>query len=359
MENTENKQDPQMEENDCQNAQEVNAHKEGQSVANKEPLVKKPEQNKVKKYIKEYVVVLLSAILQALGVYVFVQPNNFSPGGFLGVGTFVEYLTKDTSFPINAGVLFFIINIPIIIIAFFKFKKDFIIKTIITIFLDSGILAIMPYLHIPQFIVNPANGNGYAFILAAVAGGIMCGASIALLMRVDGCNGGTEIIGALLQKKFPATNISWFIFALDSSVIVLSAFFVDPTMFGGTGFAPVLIPMLLSLCKMFCASKTIEIIIRGFSSAIKFEVVTPHGRELGHELTTELKRGVTIINAHGAYTYAENQLLICVIRKRQMATFKRILSRYPDTFAYMMPTSEVYGRGFTTQVKEGEKETVL
>ena len=356
MENKENDLDPRSEQ--CgEEAQNDNAQQK-QAIA-KKPLIKNPEQNKATKYIKEYAVVFLAAILQAFGVYIFVQPNNFSPGGFLGIGTFVEYLTKDTSFPINAGVLFFVINIPIIIIAFFKFKKDFIIKTILTIFLDSGILAIMPYLHVPQFVVNPANGNGYAFILAAIAGGIMCGASIALLLKVDGCNGGTEIIGALLQKKFPATNISWFIFALDSSVVVLSAFFVDPEIFGGTGFAPVLIPMLLSLCKMFCASKTSEIIIRGFSSAIKFEVVTLHGKELGHELTTELKRGVTIINAHGAYTGAENQLLICIIRKRQMATFKRILSRYPDTYAYMVSTSEVYGRGFTKQVKEGEKDTVL
>ncbi len=353
MENNENQQtSAQAEPNELGNGHE-------HETKIKKPLVKNPEQSTTVKYIKEYAVVFLAAILQAFGVYIFVQPNNFSPGGFLGIGTFVEYLTKDTSFPINAGILFFVINIPIIIVAFFKFKKDFIIKTILTIFLDSGILAIMPYLHVPQFIVNPENGNGYAFILAAIAGGIMCGASIALLLKVDGCNGGTEIIGALLQKKFPATNISWFIFALDSSVVVLSAFFVDTEKFGGTGFAPVLIPMLLSLCKMFCASKTSEIIIRGFSSAIKFEVVTLHGKELGHELTTELKRGVTIINAHGAYTGAENQLLICIIRKRQMATFKRILSRYPDTFAYMLPTSEVYGRGFTKQYKEGERETVL
>ncbi len=354
MENTENKKDPQQE-SGLQNAQT-----EGSSDANKKELVKNPEQSKVKKYIKEYIVVFLSAILQALGVYVFIQPNNLSPGGFLGIGTFIEFLTKEyAGFTLNAGIIFFIINIPLIIISFFKFKKDFIIKTVITIFLDSAILAIMPSLGIPQFVINPANGNGYALILAAVTGGIMCGASIALLMKVDGCNGGTEIIGALIQKKFPATNISWFIFALDSSVVVLSAFFVKTEMFGGTGFAPVLIPMLLSLCKMFCASKTIEIITRGFSSAIKFEVVTPHGNELGHELTTELKRGVTIINAYGGYTHAEKQVLICIIRKRQMATFKRILSRYPDTFAYMMPTNEVYGIGFTMQVKEGEKETVL
>lgn len=322
----------------------------------KPALVKLPEQKKLFKFIKEYGVVLFSAILQAVGIYVFVQPNDFSPGGFMGVGTFLEYLLKDTSFPITTGILFFLINIPLIIIAFFKFRKDFVVKTVITIFLDSLFLELLALIKVPQFVVNP--NQGYAFILAAIAGGIMCGASLALLLKVDGCNGGTEIIGALLQKKFPATNISWFIFALDSSVVVLSAFCTQTYKFG-TGFASVLIPMLLALCKMFCASKTSETILRGMSSAIKFEIVTPHGEELGKEITTKLGRGVTVINAKGAYTGAEKQLLICVLRKRQMASFKRILSRYPDTFAYMVSAAEVYGIGFTRQVKEGEKETVV
>lgn len=311
---------------------------------------KLPEKNVTLKYIKEYLVVVLSAALYTIGVYVFIQPNNFSPGGFMGLGTFIEYFTG-----FNAGYVFFLVNIPIILVAMRKFRKDFIIKTVFTIILDSGLLALMPIIHFPQFIVDPTEGMGYAFIIAAIAGGIMCGASLALLLKVDGCNGGTEIIGAMLQKRFPATNITWFIFMLDSSVIVLSAFFMDPSLYGGY----VLIPMLLSLCKMFVSSKTSETIIRGFSAAIKFEVVTLHGQELGKELTTELNRGVTIIEARGAYTGAEKQLLICIIRKRQMARFKRILSRYPDTFAYMVPASEVYGQGFTKQVKEGEKETVL
>lgn len=311
---------------------------------------KLPEQKVVFKYVREYIVVVFAAILQAIGVYSFIQPNNFSPGGFLGLGTFVEYLTG-----FSAGYVFFLVNIPIMIVAVFKFKKDFIFKTLVTIVLNSALLALMPVINFPQFAITDYSNMGYAFIIAAIAGGIVTGTSMALLLKVDGCNGGTEVISALIQKKFPATNISWFIFALDSSVIVLSAFFVEPDMYGGY----VIIPMLLSLCKMFVASKTSETIIRGSTSAIKFEVVTLHGDELGKELTVKLNRGVTIINAKGAYTGRENQLLICIIRKRQMAAFKKILSRYPDTFAYMVSTSEVYGQGFTKHLKEGEKDTVL
>ncbi|MBR2968194.1 MAG: YitT family protein [Clostridia bacterium] len=315
-------------------------------------LVKLPEQKKAVKYLKEYVVVFVAALLQAIALHTFIQPNDFSPGGFFGIATFIEYMTGGS---FNAGLAFFFINIPLIIWASFKFKKDFLIKTTVTIILNAVILYLMPLIGFPTLEVDPSNGMGYAFILCSVVGGILCGISLGLLLRVDGCNGGTEVVSAIIQKKYPATNISWFIFALDSSSVILSAFFFDASKFGGY----VVIPMILSIVKMFCSSKAAETLVRGASSAIKFEVVTLHGQELGKELTTELKRGVTIINARGAYSGNENQLLICIVRKRQMAKFKRILSRYPDTFAYVVPASEVYGIGFTHNAKEGEKETVI
>lgn len=330
-----------MEENEMTNTEEKQEQRE---------LVKLPEQKRVVKYIKEYIVVLIAATLQAISLHVFIQPNDFSPGGFFGLATFIEYMTGGK---FNAGLAFFFINVPLIIWASFKFKKDFLVKTTVTIVLNAVILYLLPIFNVPTLRVE--EGMGYAFILCAVVGGILCGIPLGLLLMVDGCNGGTEVVSAIIQKKHPETNISWFIFAMDSSSVILSAFFFDASRFGGY----VIIPMMLSIVKMFCSSKAAETLVRGASSAIKFEVVTLHGQELGKELTTELKRGVTIINAHGAYSGNENQLLVCVVRKGQMAKFKRILSRYPDTFAYVVPASEVYGQGFTRNAKEGEKETVL
>lgn len=308
----------------------------------------------IRQIFKEYAVLLLAGCLQSLGVYVFVQPNSFSPGGFMGLATFANYICAklELGFSLNTGIAFFIINIPLLIIAARKFRKDFLIKTAVTIVLDSLLLEVLELINFPIFEILPQ--DGYAYILAAVAGGCLCGASVALLLRVDGCNGGTEIIGALLQKKFPATNISWFIFILDSSVVVLSAFFYDKTK-----YANWLLPTMLSICKMSCSSKMAEIILRGFSGAIKFEIVTPHGEELGREITETLLRGVTVIQAKGAYTGQDKQVLICIIRKGQLARFKKILAKYPGTFAYMMSTSEVYGNGFSRQAAEGEKESVL
>lgn len=314
---------------------------------------KSSKKEKVFKYIKEYTIVFIAAFMQAVALHSFIQPNKFSPGGFFGLATFVNEVTGGA---FDTGLAFFIINIPLIIWAAFKFKVDFLAKTTTTIVLNAVILEILDTTNfIPMLVVDPSAGQGYVFILCAVIGGIMCGIPLGLLLMVDGCNGGTEIVSAIIQKKHPETNISWFIFAMDSSAVILSAFFFDASMYNGY----VIVPMILSIIKMFCSSKAAETFVRGISSAIKFEVVTVHGEELGKELATDLKRGVTIINAKGAYTGADKQMLICVVRKGQMARFKRILSRYSDTFAYVVPASEVYGRGFSYNAKEGEKETVL
>ena len=47
------------------------------------------------------------------------------------------------------------------------------------------------------------------------------------------------------------------------------------------------------------------------------------------------------------YSHDDKFMLVCIIRKSQLADFNRILSHYPDTFAYITNTSEVMGNGFS------------
>ena len=54
--------------------------------------------------------------------------------------------------------------------------------------------------------------------------------------------------------------------------------------------------------------------------------------------------GVTLVHATGMYSHTDRSMLVCLIRKRQIAELQRIIKQYPDTFAYFSPASEVYGR---------------
>ena len=86
------------------------------------------------------------------------------------------------------------------------------------------------------------------------------------------------------------------------------------------------------------------------NAALKFEIITSSPTELSDELMKKLHRGVTAIEARGMYTGTGKTMLVCVVRRSQVSSFQKILKKYPDTFAYISPTSEVIGNGFKSKI---------
>ena len=307
---------------------------------------KSADSNKPKMTAKDWVMLVLgvlgAGIIRAISVYFFVVPNEFAPGGVTGLASMLE--NKIPGHP-SSGYFLIAMNVPLLIIAFIFLGKRFGIISGCAIILSSALLPFMQWLKIPVptehgwqvygTVEYEMSSVGYR-ILSALAGGIVGGLGVAIMLKLGGSCGGTDIVATIIQRKHSATNVTWFIFMLDSTVVVAS-FFVY-------GFD--VVPVLLSFIEMFASSKVAEIILQGFKSALKFEIITSHPEELSKEIMERLRRGVTSIPAKGMYTGEEKAMLVCVLRKRQLSQFKAILNKYPDTFAYLSGTSEVVGRGF-------------
>ena len=90
----------------------------------------------------------------------------------------------------------------------------------------------------------------------------------------------------------------------------------------------------------------------GAKSALKFEVITEHAEEISKEIIEKLGHAVTVTPAEGMFEHKNKVLLICVIKPRQTAKFQEIISRYPETFAYVGTVSEVIGKFNSTGRKE-------
>ncbi len=297
----------------------------------------KGEKMSAKKIILLILGVLGAGMVRAIAVYIFIVPNEFAPGGITGIASMLS--NKLPGNP-NAGYFLFAINIPLIIIAFIFLGKRFGIISSGAIILSTCFMLLFE--HIPGFeniVCKAADPNGADRVLYALAGGIIGGVGIALMLKLGGSNGGTDIIATIVQKKYSATNVAWFIFILDSSVVIVSFFVYDFS----------IVPVLLSFVEMFASGKVTETILQGFKSALKFEIITSHAEEISREIIEKLHRGVTATSAKGMYTGAERTKLVCILRKRQLSQLREILKKYPDTFAYVSGTSEVVGKGFTNQ----------
>lgn len=279
----------------------------------------------------EIVPVLLSGIVRALGLYVLVSPNNFAPGGINGIAVLLEYVTHWSS-----GWFLLILNVPLFFVAFFCLGKREAVLSTASMLLTSGLVIVFDYIPgMKDLRYTPESG-----LLAAVAGGIFLGTALAIMLRCCGTAGGTGVLATLVNKKFRFISVSWLTSMFDA-VVVLASFFIYNQ---GMSFTEKLDPVLLALVSLFVTSKVCDVILQGFKVAYRFEIVTNHPEEIAKDIMERTHHGVTEVSATGMYSHDEHAILVCIVRKRQIADLQRIIKKYPDTFASFTPTSEVYGK---------------
>lgn len=276
--------------------------------------------------------VIISGIVRALAIYIFVTPNDFAPGGVNGIAVLLQ---EGTGW--NSGIFLIMLNVPLFFVAFFLIGKYGAVISTLSMLLTSGLLIVFDYIPGMEYICYQPEDN---HILAAIAGGVLLGVALAVTLKSCGTSGGTTVLASLVNKKFRNLSVSGMTAVFDA-IVVFASFFVYNQ---GMGFTEKLEPVLLALISLFVTSKVCDVILQGFKAAYRFEIITNHPEEISAEIMQKLHHGVTEVNATGMYSHEGRAMLVCIIRKRQIGEVQRILRNFPDTFASFSPASEVYGK---------------
>ena len=276
--------------------------------------------------------VIISGIVRALAIYIFVTPNDFAPGGVNGIAVLLQ---EGTGW--NSGIFLIMLNVPLFFVAFFLIGKYGAVISTLSMLLTSGLLIVFDYIPGMEYICYQPEDN---HILAAIAGGVLLGVALAVTLKSCGTSGGTTVLASLVNKKFRNLSVSGMTAVFDA-IVVFASFFVYNQ---GMGFTEKLEPVLLALISLFVTSKVCDVILQGFKAAYRFEIITNHPEEISAEIMQKLHHGVTEVNATGMYSHEGRAMLVCIIRKRQIGEVQRILRKFPDTFASFSPVSEVYGK---------------
>ena len=302
-------------------------------------------------WVRSIIYTLFSSFLISLAVYSLITPNNFTIGGVSGLAVLANVASRG-KIPLSA--LSFGLNIPLIILAFFFVKRRFAIVSTINILSQAGWLVLLenvfPHLHITF------PGGDASKILAALAAGLLVGASIALAFKAGGSTGGADIVAVMIQKKCKATSIAWMLFLLNCIVIVsyvvvtnMTVLEIPRTEEGHIHYGILFLPIIMSTFESYIESKTNESISNGFQSATEFRIITNKPDEMASALMHELSRGVTGLPATGMYTKETRTMLLCVVNRRQIPTVRRIAKEVdPDSFVVMAKAAQVLGLGFYT-----------
>ena len=94
-------------------------------------------------------------------------------------------------------------------------------------------------------------------------------------------------------------------------------------------------------------AKVSDSIIEGTHFAKAAYIITDHKEEVAREIMDGMERGVTIIDARGAYTGERRDILFCVVSKKEIVEVKEIVLRAdPGAFVIVSDVREVLGEGF-------------
>lgn len=265
---------------------------------------------------------LLGSVLYGLSVNIFTAPNHIAPGGVTGVATLVNYLW---GFPI--GTMIILINIPLLLAAWKVLGRGFTIRTAIVTVASAVIIdALAPF-------VKAFQGDT---ILVALFGGVLAGAGLGLIYMRGATTGGSEIVARLLERKLHHIPIGRLILLVDGVVVAASGF-----VYGNVENA------LYAMVLIFVSTSIMDALVYGGDSGKMLLVMTKKEQEVADEIMRVMKRGVTMLNATGAYTGGERRVLLVAVRRSEMYQLRTLVQDLDGAaFMIVVSTDEVLGEGF-------------
>lgn len=280
-----------------------------------------------KKILKKIVMVLVGTFIYSAGVGLFLDPNGLAPGGVVGVSVIVSHI-----FGGETGSWYFIFNIPIVLLGWWKFGGKFIIWTFYSVACNS--------LFTNFFARFPSVTND--FLLAAIAGSVLVGVGIGIVLRSGSTTGGTDILIKILRKKYPAIKTSTLFMVVD--IVIVSA--------AGILFRDFNIAMYAFIAVVL-SGKVMESVLYGKDEATLVFIISDKAEVLVEKLLQDMTVGATILTGKGAYTHHEKNIIMCVVKKRATPTLEDIVKE-EDSRAFMIVTSasEIYGEGYKNILSE-------
>ena len=284
------------------------------------------------KIVSDYLLIIALALLLAVDYVIFIVPNRFAPAGIAGIATMIEYKTG-----FSIGFFTLIVNVPLSVFAFFKVDRDFAIRSFVfTVVYSFSYLMFNSVL--PTSVKYDAQGIDTIFpcLIAGMVSGLVYGLSF----RKNSSTGGFDIVSKFVSKKRPALNFFWISFAINAVVAVVSLFVYGT---GEDGFKLDYKPVCLCLLYIFMSNFIGNQMLKGYSSAYKFTVVTNRAEEIEKEIIATLRHSATRIEGRGAFSENGKQVLVCIVNKHQITEFKRILLKYGEAFTFVETVNETIG----------------
>lgn len=268
---------------------------------------------------------IAGAVIYVAGINLFLVPAGLYTGGLMGIcqlirTVLVDYMHLPIRFDI-AGVIFYIINVPVFIYAFPRIEKLFFLKTLIAVTAITVATSIIPC----EVIMEDT-------LAAAVIGAVVSGAGAGIVLRMSGSCGGMDVVGMLATQKNGEMSVG------------KVNLFVNVILYGVCLFlfnVPIVIySVIFAVVYSFVLDR-----VHVQNINVEVKVITKiNPDEMNQEIFTTLGRGITEWRSVGAYTDEDSTMLYILVSKYEISKLKGIVHKY-DPHAFIIVNEGIHVEG--------------
>ena len=319
------------------------------------------------KYIVEYSIALfmcaVSAAVFAIGLVSFLTPTgvdlSFVSGGVSGMSQTISLATLlifgnqvEPYRDIIYSLVYVVINIPIIILAFRKIGIRFAILTLVNVALVSlfaSTFRYIPFLNDLGEFVNKYGG----MLSRALFAGICTGLSSAIAFKYELSAGGADVIAYYVSLK-KSTQTGKYTMFINTVIIVIYGLLmaISPRLVSSEYDAWIMAAagVLFSIVYLFTSMLVIDFInVR--NKKVQIQVVTKK-ENLHTLLLANVPHGATIIKGTGAFSGEPRFIINMVVSSFETKKVVSLIREIdPESFIYVSNLQQVYGRFYIRPVK--------
>ncbi|HEY8363821.1 MAG TPA: YitT family protein [Tissierellaceae bacterium] len=274
-----------------------------------------------KEIIRKLFFILMGNLFCSTAINLFFVPNGLLSGGVGGLGIIVQYLTG-----IPTGITVFVLNLPIFLMGYRILNKKFLVYAFISMFAFSSILTATKDIG-TLLVVDD-------ILLASIFGGVFNGIGMGLMFRNGVCQGGFDVVAAILKKK-QNINIGSGLMMVNTIIITLSSL-----LFGYKR-------AMYTLIAMYIGYQVLDKVQIGLNVQKNVIIVSDKSQELSSAIMEKINRGVTLLKGEGAYTKEKKDIIYCTLTSREIARLKELVNEIdPMAFLTIYDVVEVKGKGF-------------
>ena len=260
---------------------------------------------------------LLGTLIYAVGINMFVVPTKLYTSGLLGIcqlirTVLVDYLHMHFDYFDIAGIIYYLINIPILFFAMNRMGKGFLFRTLWTVTAMTMFLAIIPIVPVVEDTLT-----------ACVVGGLITGVGVGITLCTGSSLGGIDVIGVIItqcKKDFSVGRMNLFLNLILYGVCMF--LFQMETVVYSFIFAAV---YSIAIDKVHIQNINVEV-----------HVITKADTQLlEKEVFKEIGRGITKWDSMGAYTNEQSHVLYILLSKYEVGRLKAIVHKY-DHAAFLV-----------------------